>query len=188
MELTEMYGKLAAHQIKGMMVHEQMANYYDFLGLKGYKECHEYHFLKETMGYRQLNRYFIEHHNKLIPSMQVDDPEIIPENWYDHEQADVDSTTRKNAVKAGLTKWVEWEKETKELYQQMYGELCDLGEVASAMFVQKYVQDVDNEYAMAQGYLLNKEAIGFDMSVITAEQKKKHHKYAKLIKDVLDEH
>ena len=67
MTIEEIYGRISKHMILGMMIHDQLANYYDFLGLKGYKRCHEYHFLSETCAYRGLNRYFINHHNKLIP-------------------------------------------------------------------------------------------------------------------------
>jgi len=159
------------------MVHEELANYYDFLGLKGYKRCHEYHFIQETMNYRSLNRYFINHHNMLIPNVRVDDPEIIPESWYAHKREDVDITTEKNAVKTGLTKWVEWERETKKLYEQMYQELMNMGEVASAQKILCFVKDVDCELKKAERYWLNKEATGYDMTEIIAEQDKKHRKY-----------
>ena len=46
MTIKEIYAQIAEHMIKGMMIHEQLANYYDFLGLKGYKRCHEYHYMK----------------------------------------------------------------------------------------------------------------------------------------------
>ena len=180
MEVKEIYSKLAAHMIKGMMVHEQLANYYDFLGLKGYKRCHEYHFLKETIGYRSLNRYFINHHNTLIPEERVEDPNVIPESWYNHVRSDVDIATKQNGVKNGLTKWVEWERDTKDLYEQMYKELMEIGEVASAMKIKEFVEDVDCELKKAERYWLNKEATNYDMTMIIEEQSHKHKKYQKL--------
>ena len=35
MTVEEIYAELSAHMIKGIMMHEQLANYYDFLGLEG---------------------------------------------------------------------------------------------------------------------------------------------------------
>lgn len=67
---------------------------------------------------RTVNRYFINHHNKLIPKLEVSDPEIIPSSWYKYSRQDVDNGTKKNAVKNGLTLWREWETETKELYEK----------------------------------------------------------------------
>ena len=179
MELKEIYSGLSEHMIQGMMLHDQLANYYDFLGLKGYKRCHEYHFLAETLNYRSLNRYFINHHNMLIPETRFDNESVIPESWYNHVRSDVDMATKKNAVKTGLTKWVEWERKTKDYYQQMYIELLDMGEVASACKIKCFVKDVDKELKKAERYWLNKEAIGYDMSVIIEEQERKHKKYQK---------
>lgn len=179
MELKEIYSTLSAHMIQGMMAHDQLANYYDFLGLKGYKRCHEYHFLKETLGYRSLNRYFINHHNMLIPEVRVDDPKIIPDSWYSHVRSDVDMTTKQNGVRSGLTKWVEWERDTKSLYEQMYKELININEVASAFKIKEFICDVDMELKKAERYQLNKEATNYDMSMIIEEQNKKHKKYDK---------
>lgn len=164
------------------MIHAQMADYYDFLGLEGYKRCHEYHFLQESCAYRSVSRYFINHHNMLIPEERIEDPKIIPESWFEHTRDDVDSATKKNAVKSGLTKWVTWERETKKLYEQMYQELMNLGEVASACKVKELICDVDCELKKAERYWLNKEAAGYDMVMIIEEQKRKHWKYEKKMK------
>ena len=184
MTVEEIYSELAAHMIKGMMFHEQLANYYDFLGLKGYKRCHEYHFMAETCGYRKLNRYFINHHNKLIPEKEVEDPEVIPDSWYKYDRQDVDASTKKNAVKNGLTRWVEWEKETKHLYEQSYRELMELNEVASACFIKCYIEDVDCELKRAERYQLNKMATGYDLIDIVMEQHEKHERYKDKVKHV----
>lgn len=182
MELKEIYNTLAEHMINGMMLHEQMANYYDFLGLKGYKRCHEYHFLAETLNYRSLNRYFINHHNMLIPEARFDNESVIPESWYNHVRSDVDISTKQNGVKNGLTKWVEWERDTKKLYEQMYQELLDIGEVASANKIKCFVMDVDCELKKAERYWLNKEATNYNMTMIIEEQDRKHKKYKKKCK------
>lgn len=183
MEVHEIFSELINHSIQGLMFHDQMANYYKFLGLDGYAECHEYHFLKETCGYRKLQKYFICHYNKLVPETRFDNPDVIPDSWYNYTRQDVDAATKKNAVKSGLTEWVAWETTTKDLYQRMYKELYDLGEIATAMFIQEYIQDVTEEHAKAQGYLLDKMAIGFNIDSMIAEQKSKHKKYKKRLEE-----
>lgn len=185
MTADEIYAELSAHMIRGMMIHEHLANYYDFLGLEGYKRCHEYHYLQESCNHRGLNRYFINHHNKLIPYTDIDNPDIIPNAWYNHVRQDVDSNTKKNGVRTGLTKWVDWERETKDLYQRMYKELLDIDEVASAMKVKELICDVDCELKKAERYQLNKEATGYDISDIINEQKSKHKKYDQKMRECL---
>ena len=185
MTVEEIYSKIANHMIKGMMTHEQLANYYDFLGLEGYKRCHEYHYIKETCEYRSLCRYFINHHNKLIPYSDVENPNIIPSAWYSHIRDDVDTTTKRNAVKSGLTVWVNWEKETKKLYEDMYNELIKIGEVASAFKVKELICNVDCELKKAERYHLNKKATDYDILLIIEEQHKKHEKYRKKMENEL---
>lgn len=177
MTLEQIYSELAAHKIKGMMMHENLANYYDFLGLKGYKRCHEYHFLEETCSFRRLNRYYINHHNKLIPDKDIEPLLVIPDSWYRVSRLDVDNATKKTAIKNGLTIWHNWEKETKKLYESMYKELMSIDEVASALYVKKCICDVDEELKQVERYMLNKMAIDFDLSVIIPEQHEWHENY-----------
>lgn len=179
MTVDEIYAKIAQHMIKGLMVHEQLANYYDFLGLRGYKRCHEYHFLDETCAYRSLCRYFINHHNKLIPYLPVEDPKVIPDSWYRYTRQDVDNGTKKNAIKNGLTIWLDWEKETKKLYEQMYKELMGIDEVASALKIKELVCDVDCELKKVERYSLDSKSIDYSLEIIVPSQSELHEKYRK---------
>lgn len=186
MTIEEIFSNISSHMIKGMMVHEQMTNYYRFLGLNGYSQCHEYHFMKETCGYRKLQRYYISHYNKLITESDFDNPAVIPDSWYNYTRQDVDAATIKSAVKSGLTAWIGWEAETKDLYERMYCELLDIGEISTALFLADYIKDVDEEHKKAQGYMLSKVANGFDMTAIIEEQHRTHKKYKKFFEKSID--
>lgn len=188
MEIEEIFTKLSSHMLKGVMTHEELANYYDFLGLEGYKHCHEYHFMNELCSYRSLCKYYINHYSKLIPQVEVDQPQVIPDSWYFHTREDVDSSTKRSAVKNGLSAWIDWERDTKKLYQQMYKELLDLKEVASAHKVLCLVKDVDCELKYAEHYLLNKLATDFDMVDIVEEQSEDHKKYKEKLEKELSIH
>lgn len=185
MTVEEIFSEISAHMIKGLMTHTQLADYYDFLGLEGYKRCHEYHALQETCNYRGINRYFINHYDRLIPEKEVEDPQMIPDSWYNHVRQDVDNNTKRNAVKTALDNWVRWEKDTKDLYQRMYQELMEIGEVAGAFKVKELICDVDKELKKAQRYQLNKMMTEYNLSDIVAEQKSKHKKYNdKLVNEI----
>lgn len=177
MTVAEVYKEIAAHMIKGMMIHEQLANYYDFLGLDGYKKCHEYHYLMETCSYRKVCQYYINHHNKLIDYMDIENPHIIPNNWYGHSQSEVDVNTKRNAVKTGLHAWIDWETDTKKLYEQMYKELMNNDAIASACMIRGLIEDVDHELCKAQKYLINKEMVSYSIESILSEQHDKKEKY-----------
>ena len=177
MAVEDIFSRLANHMIKGLMTHEELANYYDFLGLGGYKRCHEYQFYAESKSYRRICKYFINHYNKLIPEMYVETPSIIPDNWYRYTRQDVDTNTKRNAVRNGLSLWISWERDTKQFYQSIYRELMDTEEVASACVVAELIEDVDCELKKAERYQLNKEAIDYNIEGIIAEQNELHNKY-----------
>lgn len=184
MTVEEVYSKIASHMVKGMMIHSQMADYYRFLNLDGYACCHEYHFLVESKSYRKMSNKYIKEHNKLIPDIPIDIPHVIPEAWYKHTRQDIDGATVKTGVKNGLDTWVKWERETKELYEEMYRELLDNGEICDTMIVRELLCDVDKELSKAEKYQLNKEFIGYDINTIVEEQKHKKEKYLNKIKEV----
>ena len=181
MTVTEIFSELSAHFVKGLMFHEQMANYYDFLQLEGYKYCHEYHFKAESNSYRKLNRYYLNHYNKLIPESRVEDPKVIPDNWYRYSRSDVDIQTKKNAIKTAMDKWVDWETDTKETLERMYCELLDLNEISTAIFISKFIEDVDCELKWAERKRLDLMSVDYDMTYILEQQKRLHDKYKSML-------
>lgn len=181
MTVEEIFGKISTHMLNGVMVHEQLANYYDFLGLCGYKKCHEYHFYSESISYRNICNFYISTFNKLISEQIPDTSSVIPQSWYRYGRFDVDINTKKNAIQTGLNKWVNWERDTKKFYESMYKELINIGEINAAIMVSKLVEDVSSELKCAEQYLLNKEMIGYNMSDIIAEQDCERDMYSKKI-------
>jgi hypothetical protein len=177
MTVEEIYQKIANHMIEGMMTHEQLANYFDFLGLAGYKRCHEYHYLDESLAYRSLCRYYINHDNKLIMYTKREKVALIPESWFNHVRQDVDTSTKRNAVKSAFDLWQKWEVETKELYEQMYNCLIGLEEVADACKIKQLLKDVDEELKVVEREILNLKSVDYDMIYILECQDCMHERY-----------
>lgn len=177
MTIEEVFKQIGTHMIEGLMMHSQMSEYYLFLGLEGYAECHQYHYFEESWSFQDLILYYIKEFNKLLPMGQAKDPGVISQNWYKYARNDVDAGTRKTAIKTGMEKWIDWEKETKMLYENMYKELLNAGEVAAAHKVKELVLDVDEELRQAEQYYLDKKITDYDMAVILEEQKSKKDKY-----------
>ena len=179
MTVEEIFKTLSSHMVKGVMIHEQMSDYYDFLNLHGYKRCHEYHAKCEMKYMRKLHRYFLNHFNKLIEEEEIENPKIIPETWYKYKRQEVDISTKRNAVKDGIEKWVAWEKETKDLYERMYVELIDIGEIAASEKIACFVRDVDKELKWAERHHINLVSADYNMSYILGLQDHWHDWYKK---------
>ena len=183
MTVEEIFSEISKHMIEGIMIHAQMADYYNFLGLKGYSKCHEYHFIDENSNFRKLSWYYLKHYNKLIPERSNENPNVIPSTWYKYLRHEVDANTRKASIQAGIERWVNWEANTKAFYQTMCKELMNINEVAAAQEIKKYVEDVDRELVTAQQRYLEDKAIDFDIYNIMCNQEHIYKKYTKKIKE-----
>ena len=170
MTVEEIFKDISAHMIKGLMVHSQLADYYRFLGLRKYAKFHEKQYEEESCNWRTLSRYYIEHYNKLIEEQRIDDPEIIPSDWFNYSRQDVDIMTKRRAVENGLQVWIDWEKGTKHMYEKMYSELMGLGRIATAVFLSQFICGVDDELSRAYEYHLYKKTVDYDMEHIVSEQ------------------
>lgn len=164
--MDKIFAKLRARMLEGMVFHDEMAKYWDFLNLECFRENHENHYAEESEGYRKLNRYYMEHHNKFIPIEPMNRPDVIPQSWYQAKRQDVDRGTKQSGIKSGIEKWVTWEKETKAIYQDAYLSLIEIGEPAAAEFVLNYVKDVDEELKCAMETHLTLESVGYDLTFV----------------------
>lgn len=150
MDVNEIFAKVKAHMLEGMVFHDEMVRYYGFLNCDDMRREHECRYEDETKGYRKLGDYYMNHYNMLIPIEPMERPDIIPESWYRYMRQDVDTGTRNNAKEIGARKWVEWERQTKKLYEDMWKELVDIKEIASAKFLSHYISAVDDELTCAE--------------------------------------
>ena len=181
MAYSEIFSDLSAHFIKGMMVHDSLATYYDFLSLRGFKRYHEFQFKHDSCAYRKLNRYYVNHYNRMITEKSVSDPNIIPESWYRYTREDVDAETKKTAVRNAMNEWIKWETTTLSKLQQAHLDLYDDGEVASAKLIGKFIKDVERELKCAKRMYLDLSAVDFDLCYILDKQKYIHDKYKKML-------
>ena len=182
MEVKDIFSEIIAHGIKGVMTHVQLSDYYDFLNLHGYKRCHEYHAICEMKDMEHLKKYYINHYNRLIEDKPIENPAVIPASWYPYSRQDIDVPTKRSAVKSGIESWVAWEKSTKNLYEQMYTELINIGEIASAEMIAKFIHKVDKELKWATRKHIDLVTADYSISYIMGEQDHLHDWYKNKIK------
>lgn len=178
MTCAEVFTKIDANMKTGMILHDQLSNYYDFLGLMGFKRLHEYHFFREAVSMRGLNRYVINHHNMLIDDGEMHIESAIPQAWHKTARRDVGISTKRSTVKSGMEMWAEWEHKTKKLYEECYCALCDAGEIAASCKVRQLVADVDMELKEADRMALKMQAIDYDMPTMILMQDELHECYS----------
>ena len=171
MTVEDIFTSLVAHMKEGIMMHEDMMNAFDFLGLKGYSKCQEHHYEEELNNYKILYHYYISHFNRLIKLNPINYSSIIPNNWYKYSAADADVSTKRDAIKDFMEKWVLWEQTTKKLFQDSYKQLEELGEIAAAIYISRFIKDVDEELEQAEHKLFELRTINYSINDIILEQK-----------------
>lgn len=178
MSSEDSFIKISGHMIKGIMFHDQMTTYYDFLGFDGFKKEQEYHFFDEILSYKRLKGYFLSHYNKLIEDKQLENPEAVPADWYGHKRQDVDASTKRNAVREGFRKWVSWEMDTKKLYEKAVSDMYAEGSIAAAIVFEKLVADVDQELSVAEEEKLKIDSSSYELMPLMEMQDSFLKKYS----------
>lgn len=171
------FSEINARMIAALMFHDQMSDYFDFLGMKGYKKLHEYQYFSESMERKKINQYYINHHNKLIPNTYSGQVAVIPENWQTANRISVGKSTKQKGIEDGFNQYHDWEAETKSLYEHYSSQLREMGAVADAIMVEKLVEDVDNELKKLEKIVVDLISSGYDMVYITESQQRIHDKY-----------
>lgn len=181
MTIEEIFSELANHMAEGILYHNNLSKAYDFLGLFGFSKCQTYHAIEETQSYHALIHYYSTHYHKMLQDKELKSPELIPSSWYKYTTMDVDAGTKRNSIRELMTKWIQWEKSTKELYQSIRQEAYTLGDVAAALEIDKLIKDVTDELKHAEKKFIKLETIGYDLPTIIDWQQPMYRKYKKLL-------
>lgn len=177
--VDDVFAEINARQIAALMMHDQMADYFDFLGLSGYKRLHLYQYFSESKERRDVAHYYINHHGKLIPDRFEGNVQMIPESWRSANRMSVGKSTKQKAVEDGFSVYLGWEQATKDVYQKYATALREQGYVADAIFVDRLVEDVDNELEHLERIITDLITSGYDPVYIVESQKELHDKYKK---------
>ena len=172
MTVEEIFSNINAHMLKGISIHNQIANAFSFLNLFGYQKCHEYHYYEESNNCRCLNDFYLNQYHKLIVEQKIDELSnpIIPSSWYKYTREDVDINTKRQAVRDLYKKWVDWETETRDSLQRYYKQLYDLDEICAAKKIAYFLEDVNNELCNAYQDYIYLKSVDYDIVHITELQ------------------
>lgn len=177
MTCREIFSCILTRQVYALMFHDQMANYFDFLGLNGFKRMHEYQYLHESVTFRKLQRYYINRYNEIVEPHEVEDPEVIPSEWMNHKRKDVTPQIKKRSIKEAFEEYREWEKETEEYLCKYAKALYDRGMLVDYSYILDIVEDVCCEIKKIERMMLKMSGVDYDMTYIEEIQNNLHEKY-----------
>lgn len=183
-ECKDIFMAVNARQIYALMFHDEMADLFDFLGLRGFKRMHEYQYLVESSEHRGLKRYYLNHHGKLLPDSEINFVSVIPEDWGQYSRCDVTPGVRKQTVQKAMQQYKDWESETKELYCKCASKLMSWGKVSDFNKINDLVKDVDMELKYLERLCLELSSVDYDNTYLQVIQDKLHEKYKEKTKAI----
>ena len=182
--MIDIFNEISRRITKGVMFHAQMADYLDYLNLHGFKRWHEYQFFSESAELRGVHRYVLNHCNRLIDDGEVTATRCIPISWLNNTRLQVDTSTRKQAIKEALEKWYQWETETKEFLEKQFKKLTENSKIADANKVNELIKDVDQELKCVTRKMLEYKAVDYDMTYIMFQQDEMHEHFREKEKEI----
>lgn len=206
-EIQQLYSDLIARMKQGVEMHEQLADYYGFLNLPGYQKCHEYQMLCELLTYRKAKDTYMREYNQLVQPSNMNMngmngmtnmannggntannsgngnySAVIPNQWYGHTRYEVDANTKRNAVRDGFKRWLDYEKDTKQYLTNMGQRLEKINEREAARKLDYLIDHVEKEIEGAEEKMMALENSGYDMNYILQQQDQLKAKYADKIR------
>lgn len=174
--MIDVFSKISARQVEGIMRHSQWADLFDFCDLCGEKKWQECRAMKEFIEMRNLHEYSINHCNKLLAETTTT-VKLIPSDWYKATRFDVSENDRKDMLKRIYTEWLNWEKSTKAFYEEQYKVLVENKQIASASKVMELIKDVDEEIKVLSRRMLEYKAVSWDIGFVLQQQAELYKTY-----------
>lgn len=173
----EIYSKMDEHMQKALCFHEQLADYFCFLGLQGFKRMLEYQYMKECAEKRKLHHRYIDAHHRILPVKQVQTPVFLSGDLRRYTTKDITDSVLPKFVRAALNEYQEWEEKTKELLEEQCERLTSLNMIADYEYVKELMLDTENELKKLERIMEKLNGTGYDVNMIHTMQDKYHEKY-----------
>lgn len=152
------------------MIHTQLTELFLFIDLISDAKRQKKQLHDESDGLLKLEQYAAQHHHLLITSDDPPQVNILNLSMLKQSNDDLSPDNKAYLIQYAMKEWIEWEKESKIIYEDAYHNLVDISEIAAADFVLRYVKDVDEELKTAEMLYRVRDAIDWDLSTIYDDQ------------------
>lgn len=177
-EIEEIYCALDERMCEALCFHEQLADYFCFLGLQGFKRMLEYQYLDECKEKRKLHHHYIDQHHRIIPVKEKQNvPMMIPKEWSRYTTKDIDDSVIPKFVRIGLKRYEDWERETRDIFEEQCQLAQQLGLYTDYEYIKQMLMDVEKELKKVKRTAESLNGTGYDVTAIHNMQDKYHEKY-----------
>lgn len=152
------------------MTHTQLTELFNFIDLETDAKRQKNQLHEETDGLLKLEKYAAQHHHILITSDDPPQVDILNLSMLKQSNDKLSPDDKVYLIQYAMKEWIEWEKESKIIYEDAYRGLLEISEIAAADFVLRYVRNVDKELRDAELLYRVRDAIDWDLPTIYDNQ------------------
>lgn len=168
--MHEIFKKLSNRMVGAMMIHTQLTELFNFIDLEADAKRQKKQLHDESDGLLKLEKYAAQHHGVLITATNPPQVDILNLSMLKKPNLELSPDDKKSLIQYGMNEWINWEKDSKVLYEDSYRNLLEISEIAAADFVLQYVKDVDKELRDAELLYRVRDAIDWDLATIYDKQ------------------
>lgn len=170
MTVHEIFTTLNNRMVGAMMMYTQLTQLFTFIDLLSDARRQEQQLQEESHGMIELNKYYAQHYHLLSVADNPPQIDILNLGLCKKSAKELSPKDKVYLIQYGMKEWIEWERQSKVMYEDAYNSLVELSEVAAAEFIMRYVRDVDQELKDAEMLYKVRDGIGWDSPTIYDKQ------------------
>ena len=149
MREIDVFKDVIRNMVEGTMFHNQMIQYFEYLGLSGFAELQKIRFEDENDEMVKLQRYIVEVYGVVVGDINPDSRSYIPQEWSENLRESLENSQVWEYVKFGIETWKDWESKSRDLYGKRYFELSDLRDAGGSERIMEVVKETEREMRFA---------------------------------------
>lgn len=178
-DVQEVFSMINSRQVIALMFHDKSADLFDFLGLQGFKQMHEYQYIEESLEHRRTKTYYTNNYETLISDQSIEEVVVIPEDWHRYTRQDVTPAIRTQYVQKSMEQYYNWEIETKALYERCAAYLLAWKNVSAFIYLTQLIEEVSLEIETLKKLRNRLRSVEYDPVYIEEIQDEYRKKYSK---------
>lgn len=163
MNEKDIFADVLRNVLEGLMFHNQMIMYFDYLGLTGFADLQRQRFKDENQEMVSLQRYYVECYGLIPNEANVEARNYIPPEWWEDDRTLITAERKREFVKFGIETWRDWEVKSKARYSKAYFDLDGVRDAGATERLGILVQHVERELRYVSGLMTKLRGCDYDM-------------------------
>lgn len=165
-------------------LHRELADLFWLTYMPGYALWMEYQWLDEGLTQRKIKRFITSTYHVFMPDVLPESNSSITALTSGINRKKMDQAKSWETLQTAFNKYMKWEEETLNVYQECAAKLLESGEISSFNFLGEIIKEVKAELVYISDKIIELNSMDWDMTQIVAEQPNYYERYSHLISTI----